>query len=240
MIALLKIEWLRMTRNKKYIFFTAAMPIAFFIVFSSMIKGADKLFVEQFMLSMTTFCLTSFAFFNFPFDIMEDRNNGWNETLQKVPLNKYQVITVKVIKMTIESFICIVLIFLTGYFLKGIQLSLSQWVISGLVLLLGSVIFLSLGLLLTLFSSMQTASLFSNILYLGLAILGGLWFPLNQFPKWVQELGKCTPTYHFRELAVGYIDKGNIPIQSTIILCSYCLVFLLVYVFLSKKRDASL
>lgn len=154
--------------------------------------------------------------------------------------NKYQVITVKVIKMTIESFICIVLIFLTGYFLKGIQLSLSQWVISGLVLLLGSVIFLSLGLLLTLFSSMQTASLFSNILYLGLAILGGLWFPLNQFPKWVQELGKCTPTYHFRELAVGYIDKGNIPIQSTIILCSYCLVFLLVYVFLSKKRDTSL
>lgn len=65
MIALLKIEWLRMTRNKKYIFFTAAMPIAFFIVFSSMIKGADKLFVEQFMLSMTTFCLTSFAFLTF-------------------------------------------------------------------------------------------------------------------------------------------------------------------------------
>lgn len=67
MIALLKIEWLRMTRNKKYIFFTAAMPITFFIVFSSMMKGADKLFVEQFMLSMTTFCLTSFALFNFPF-----------------------------------------------------------------------------------------------------------------------------------------------------------------------------
>lgn len=240
MIALLKIEWLRITRNKKYIFITAAMPIALFLVFSSMIKGENKNFIEEFMLSMTTFCLTSFALFNFPFDIMEDRNNGWNETLKKVPLNKYQIFTVKVVKITIESAVCIILIFLTGYFFKGIHLTLSQWIISGLMLLFGSVIFLSLGLLLTLFKNMQTASVFSNVFYFLLALLGGLWFPLSQFPKWVQRLGKTTPTYHFRELAVGYINNGKIPLQSLIILVTYGLIFFLIYIVLSRKQNKSL
>lgn len=234
MLALLKIEWLRLTRNKKYIFMTAVMPIVLFIVFSSVYEKSNSAFTQNFLMSMTTFCLTSFALYNFPFDIMEDKNNGWDETLQKVPLSKFQVTLVKIIKMTIESALSIILVFLAGHFLKNVNLTLTQWVVSGLLLLFGSTIFLSIGTLLTLFKDMQTASIFSNILYFGLAILGGLWVPINVFPIFLQKIAKFTPTYHFRELAVSYISKGIIPWFSLYILILYGLFFLTIFYVVAK------
>lgn len=234
MLALLKIEWLRMSRNKKYIFITVATPILFFLVFSSMMKFNSKKQEAEFLMSMTTFCLTTFGLFNFPFDIMEDRTNGWDQTLKKVPLTRFQVTIVKIIKMTIESAISIILVFFTGFLVKNVTLSLYQWIVSGILLLCGSTIFLSIGTLLTLFKNMQTASLFSNVLYFGLAILGGLWFPIDQFPEWIRKIGKMTPTYSFRELAVYFIQKGRISITSVIIMLCYGALFILGYWFLSK------
>ncbi|MFL9598862.1 hypothetical protein, partial [Aeromonas veronii] len=73
--------------------------------------------------------------------------------------------------------ISIILVFLVGFLVRGIHLTFIQWLMSGLLLLIGAIVFLSLGTILTNFKDEKTASVFSDILFLALAMLGGLWFP---------------------------------------------------------------
>jgi len=81
-------------------------------------------------------------------------------------------------------------------------------------MLIGSITFLGMGLLLSLIKSEEKLSLLANILYLGLAMLGGLWWPTYLFPEWLQNISKLTPTYYLLDFVNKYIKeiKGlNIP-----------------------------
>ena len=64
MTNLAKIEFLRMGRNKKYLIMSIGMPVFFFLVFTAMIKlpnpEAQDTFMKEYLMSMTTFSLTSF------------------------------------------------------------------------------------------------------------------------------------------------------------------------------------
>ena len=88
----------------------------------------------------------------------------------------------------------------------------------------------------TLFKNEKTASVFANILYLGMSSLGGLWIPTDQFPEWLQPISKAMPTYQVRELAVGYMNTGVIPIQSILILSLYSLFGIALTLIITKKR----
>ena len=45
-----------------------------------------------------------------------------------------------------------------------------------------------------------------NIVYMALAVLGGLWFPLTMFPKWLQPIGKLTPSYQLMQVVSSYLE----------------------------------
>ena len=68
------------------------------------------------------------------------------------------------------------------------------------LLILGSLAFVAIGLVLTLLPSSQLMSVVGNLLYMGLAVMGGLWMPISLFPEWMQAIGKCLPTYQLMEL----------------------------------------
>ena len=154
----------------------------------------------------------------------------------RLPVTDIDVFIVKVIKMIIFFIISIILVFLVGFLVRGIHLTFIQWLMSGLLLLFGAIVFLSLGTILTNFKDEKTASVFSDILFLALAMLGGLWFPTSQFPEWLQMLSKLTPTYHFRELAVGYISNNEIPSKSILIMIIYAIIFISISLIISKNR----
>lgn len=240
MIKLIKIEFIRMSRNKKYLFMSIGMPVAFYLLFTAMIKipneEAQRVFAKEYLMSMTTFSLTSFSIFTLPFEIIEDKKNGWRNILYRFQVKDSYIYLVKIFKMIVLSVISIGLVFLVGFLFRGVHLTFVQWFLSGVFLLLGAIVFLSLGTIITNFKDEKTASVFSNLLFLILAILGGLWFPTNQFPSWLQTISKLTPTYHFRELAVGYINNGTVPFKSISIMTVYAVIFIISSFIISVNR----
>ncbi len=238
---LMKVELLRITRNKKYLLMSIAMPVAFYLIFTAVLKLPNpeyqKIFMKEYLISMTTFSLTSFSIFTFPFEIIEDKKNGWRVLLNRLPIKKFDIYLIKIIKMLLLFILAIFLVFMTGFFVRKVDLTVQQWIISALLLLFGATIFLSLGTILSNFKDEKTVSVFANILFLGLAMLGGLWFPTDQFPGWLQTISQMTPTYHFRELAVGYIENGSVPLTSVLIMIAYGVVFLGISFLISRKRE---
>ncbi len=67
---------------------------------------------------------------------------------------------------------------------------------------------MALGLVLTLLPSSQLMSVVGNLLYMGLAVMGGLWMPISLFPEWMQAIGKCL--YQLMELIKTFLNKGQI------------------------------
>lgn len=83
---------------------------------------------------------------------------------------------------------------------------------------------------------MKKQHLYFPIYYFSFSDVRGLWFPTSQFPEWLQMLSKLTPTYHFRELAVGYISNNEIPSKSILIMIIYAIIFISISLIISKNR----
>ena len=160
--------------------------------------------------------------------------------LTHVNLSFIEIYTVKMVKMIVMYVAAIISVFLVGKVVRGVELTLTQWVVSGFVLLLGGILFLGIGAILSFFKNEKTASIFANIMYLGMSALGGLWFPTDQFPEWLQPISKLMPTFQFRELAVGYINHGKVPVASFGILAGYSLFFLLLASIINKKQKVDI
>ena len=66
--------------------------------------------------------------------------------------------------------------------MKDVTMPVKEWVITSATIVLGSLMFLILGMAISLINSEQAISAVSNLLYFGLAIVGGLWVPVKLFP----------------------------------------------------------
>jgi ABC-2 type transport system permease protein len=66
------------------------------------------------------------------------------------------------------------------------------------------------------------------MVYLPMAFLSGLWFPLQVMPKFLQQLAPLWPSYHLNALAlsaVGLSDASRLP--HVLVLAGFTLGFLL-------------
>ena len=84
--------------------------------------------------------------------------------------------------------------------------------------------------------SSQTLSVVANIFYMGMAVLGGLWMPVQSFPDIMQKMAKLTPTYHLNNLIISYFDK-DFSSQSLLILLAYAMIVLVIALAVGKKLE---
>lgn len=238
--AMMTYELMDVTKRKSIFIFSIFLPVIFFIIFSSMTQLPDeemqKFFVRDYMLSMTTFSLTSFALFTFPVEMINDKKEGWSRALFRTPLQPFIYYVCKIIKIMMMYMIAIAVVFFVGRFYKGVEMSFMEWIGCYTALLFGGFIFLTFGLLLAQFKDTQKMSVLANVLYLGLAMLGGLWFPVMTFPDWLKPIAYATPTYHFKNIAAGLFSV-HYPYHSIGIMLLYGAVFVILAMWIRKRTE---
>lgn len=243
MKALLKVEWLQAWRNWTIFIMAIGMPVGFFIFYSGMDMYANpaqqKAFVQSYMLTMTSFSMSSFGFFTFPFMLAEDRTSHWLSYLEhsKLPIWKYYLS--KMFRVLVYFLCSITVTFLVGGFYRGVSLSVSGWLGSLLLLLLTGLLFLAFGLLISQIASQQVMSIVANITFLALAIIGGSWMPIETFPKWVQAISKWTPVYHVNQTVVTFAAKGILKWQSLLITLAYAIIIAGLALIIKQKQEVT-
>ena len=134
--------------------------------------------------------------------------------------------------------VAIIVTFCVGAFVRDVKMPLSHWLGSGALLLLSSLVFLSFGLLLVQIKSQQIMSIVGNIVFLGLAIIGGSWMPVTMFPKWVQHISEWTPIYHINQLVVNFAKKGEFSWKSLIFILVYATIATGLALFIKSYRES--
>ncbi|KGR73251.1 ABC transporter permease [Streptococcus phocae subsp. salmonis] len=238
--ALVTLEYHQAKRRLSSFLTGIGMPVGFFLLFSSLWSGdvpkAElSLLLKQSLFSMTAFSCISFAFFTLPISIQEDRTSQFTKMLAQSPIHQWQYYTAKILRIA-TCFICsIVVVFGSGYLFRGISMPVLDWIVTGGLLFLGGICFLPLGIVLSALPSSETLSVISNVLYLGLALLGGLWMPTESFPEQMQIISKLTPTYHYKQLVVSYVNH-QFSWKSVAILGFYAIVLSVTSAVLTKKQ----
>lgn len=236
----LLIEIKLMLRYKTRLALSILLPLAFYLLFTSIIDVPQQEkaeFNKMYMYSMTTFSLTSFCLFSFPLEIIDERKRGWYKNLIRTPLKTSYYITVKILKVMIQFAIAIIIIFTVAALFKNVHMPYLEWIVSGLLLWIGASLFLTMGSLLSQLNDLQKASGIGNILYIVLAVMGGLWMPIDQFPVWMRSISDVMPTYHLKRLAIEGSENLLATTTSLSILMLYSMVFLCITLYIHKRRD---
>ena len=224
MKALGVVEWHLTSRQAIYYLLSIGMPTAFYLFFSGMYQdtpGAPAHFMRDYLLSMTAFSMMSTAIFSFPTVLETDRLNNWQKVLHHTPVSMVEYYLIKVVGL-----------FTVGHVVRHVNMSLQDWVLAAFILILGSLAFVAIGLVLTLLPSSQLMSVVGNLLYMGLAVMGGLWMPISLFPEWMQAIGKCLPTYQLMELIKTFLNKGQVNVFASAYLTLFTpVLFALVIVY---------
>ena len=241
-IALNKIEFLLTKRQLVYYLLSVGMPTAFYLFFSGMYQDTPDgpaNFMRDYLISMTAFSMMSTAIFSFPVVLHTDKINNWQKTLRHTPVNMVEYYLSKITSMIVDYLVSILVVFSVGHLVRGVEMPLGSWVGAAFLLIVGSVAFVALGLTLTLLPSSQLMSVVGNLLYFGLAVLGGLWMPVSLFPDWMQAIGKRLPSYQLMELIKTFLNEGGINLSATVYLLVFSAVLFGLTIYLQGHKENS-
>jgi ABC-2 type transport system permease protein len=169
--------------------------------------------------------------------VAEDRAIGWLRQLRVTPMTPRQVVMGRALTGSVTVLPAIVAVLVAGGLVNGVRLAAWQWAAIALLLWLGSIPFTLLGLGNGYRLTAQTTGVANMICSMGLAVLGGLWFPVSLFPGWLRSLSAYTPTYRIAQLGTS-VGDGHAPAVGAILVLTAWLLAFGSYAVLSYRQTA--
>ncbi|WP_342540605.1 ABC transporter permease [Heyndrickxia sp. FSL K6-6286] len=236
-----KAEILRVLRNPYFVFWSLLMPIVFYFIFTKVVNtGAPdaEAWHAHYLMSMTAFSVMGSSIMTLGIRIVQEKSQGWSTFMRLTPLPDSVYFFGQMIGQTVIHILSICVIFIAGAIINGVSLTLFEWVMSGLWILVGSIPFLAFGTIIGSMNKVETASGISNVLYMVLAVSGGMWMPMEIMPKMMQAIGKWLPSYNYGNGA-WQIVQGNLPEwKNILVLFCYFVAFMLLSKYIRRKQEA--
>lgn len=196
----------RTLRNPAYIMFTLGFPLAFYLLFTSLYGGQASPpgfnFNAWYMASMAAYGALGAALNANGTRLAMERGGGWARQLRVTPLTPQAYVLAKATMALAVAGPALGLVTLAGIALHHVQLTPSGWVGYALGMWLGVTPFATLGVLIGYIFDSQSANGGALVIYFGLSILGGLWFPPQIMPRLMRHIAYVLPSYHY--VALGW------------------------------------
>lgn len=238
MTSLMKVELILMKRQAAYYLLSIGLPSVFYLIFSGVMSSDTPTSVLRlYLFSMTVFSIMSSAFFSIPSSLQSDKTNNWQKMIQHSPVSMVEYYISKLFSALLTFLLSIVVVFSVGHFVRGVSLPTMDWLIIALIILFGSLVFIAMGVLVSLLPSAQLMSVVGNIAYMALAVLGGLWFPLTMFPAWLRSIGKLMPSYQLMQVVSSYLEHREFNAIAALIVLVYTVGVSLVVLQLKKRIE---
>ncbi|MEO2076888.1 MAG: ABC transporter permease [Bacillus sp. (in: firmicutes)] len=236
-----KIEIIRVLRNRYFVFWSLVMPIVFYYIFTNLVNSDVPNKAEwqaHYLMSMTVFSVMGSSMMTLGIRMVQERSQGWSTFIRITPLSDTVYFAAQMIGQSVIHLLSITIIFIAGALINHVSLTAMEWVMSGIWILLGSLPFLAIGTLIGMMKKVETAAGISNVIYMVLAVAGGLWMPLEVMPKLMKSIAQWLPSYNFGNGA-WEIVRGNMPDwKNILILVAYLAVFMLLSKYIRRKQEA--
>jgi ABC-2 type transport system permease protein len=196
-VAHARAELLELLRLFSFSVPTLLFPALFFLVF--VVPRSPRL-DTLLMASYAAWAVLGVAFFQFGVGIATDRVSPWQVYLRTLPVSVATRFAAKLLAASAFALASAGVVIVLALALTSASLGATQWLRLVLALVVGSVPFGLLGLALGYWLNPKGALPVANILFLGLAFLGGFWAGVEALPEAVEALGPFVPTRQWGEI----------------------------------------
>ena len=201
---LLRIELLRVLRNRRTMIFTLVMPAVFYLIFGVSQSYADQ---DAGRGNVAAYIMISMAAYGAMIAstgggamVATERAQGWSRQLRLTPLSPVVYVFVKLLTAMMLGALAVLVVFVLGIFTKAQMDTVGIWVATALIAWAGSLVFAAFGLFMGYLLPSENVM---QIIGPGLAILafaGGLFVPLEDGST-LQKIAQFTPMYGISSLA---------------------------------------
>lgn len=208
------LELTRQLRNARSLIFTFAIPVLMLLIFGGAYGSQYDTIAHLPWIIVTTVQMGGYgammAALAQAFTIVNERSVGWNRQLRITPLSGTGYLVSKVAATLVVGLLSLLVVIAVAISALHAQLSVAGWVMAALGLWLGVIPFALLAILIAQFAKPQFAQPLFMVTFLGIAILGGLWIPLDIMPHWVSNIAQIVPSYWLNRLGqMGAGMNGN-------------------------------
>ncbi len=205
------LETLRQLRNARSLVFTFALPVVMLLIFGGAYGAETDTTTRLPWIVVTTVQMAGYggmmAALGQAFTIVAERALGWNRQLRVTPLSAAGYLASKVGAALAVSAIAIIIVVAVAVLVLHARLEPTHWLLAGVGLELGIIPFALLAILVGQFARLQFAQPLFMVVFFGLAILGGLWVPLQILPQWMTSVAYAVPSYWLNRL--GQMGAGG-------------------------------
>ncbi len=220
-LALAKIEIARLRRNRRYMMFTLALPIVLYLLVAKQVQHVTAYGVAYkayYMVAMASFGAFSGALTGNAQRISQERKDGWIRQLRLTPLPPQSYVLAKVIASLAVSIPSIVIVFALGRYYGGVELAGWKWLVIGVAVWLGTLIFSALAVAIGYRFMPDTVQPMTMFVYLIMTFLGGVWFALNGT---LQDIGQALPTYQIIRIGTDVIATGTVSVTAIAVILAW-------------------
>jgi ABC-2 type transport system permease protein len=229
-------EVMRYLRLPGFLLPTMLFPSVFYLMFGIFLAQHNSPDASRYLLaSYGTFGVMGPGLFGFGVSLAIDREQGLLTLKRALPMPPGAYLVGKMcMALIMASFITVIMLCL-AIFGAHVQLSAANIAAFFVTEVLGVLTFCSLGLLIGTLVKGQSATGLVNLIYLPMAFLSGLWFPLSIMPGFLQGIAPLWPAYHLDQLALSAIGMGK---GGELIHVIALVGFTAVFLFLAGRRLA--
>jgi ABC-2 type transport system permease protein len=196
-------ELTRTRRMPEFAVPTLALPVLFYSLFGIALARPGSGNAGYLLATYGVFAALGPSMFGFGAGVGHEREQGILALKQVSPLPSLAYLVAKLANAFVFTLIVVLALYALAAFGGGVALPRTAWLTLFAVHLASVVPFGLLGLGIGLTLRAGGAMAVTNLLFLGLAVFGGLWMPMTVFPAWMQAFANALPSYHLGALALA-------------------------------------
>ncbi|WP_205859125.1 ABC transporter permease [Pleionea sediminis] len=198
-------EILKTFRMPAFVIPSLIFPVMFYVFFGVLFNqsGADGNMSHYLIATYGVFGIMGPALFSFGVGVAVEKDQGWFAVKRCSPMPISAYFISRILTSMIFGLIIVLELFIIGAVFGDVVLTRSQWILTLVSLLLGTLPFCVLGLWIGLTIKGQAAPAIVNLIYLPMAFLSGLWIPLGVFPEFMQNVAWIFPAFHLSQMVLS-------------------------------------
>ncbi len=216
-------EILRYLRSPGFLLPTLLFPTVFYLMFGVLLGRGSGEQARYMLAAYSTFGVMAPGLFGFGVSLALERDGGLLTLKRALPMPPAAYLIGKMAMAMLVAAAIAALLLALALFVAHVPLTAAQVSRLFVLQIAGVVPFCALGLLLGTLIKGQGAPAFVNMIYLPMAFLSGLWFPLSIMPKFLQQIAGMWPSYHLNQLAlsaIGMQSRGSGAVHAAV-LCAF-------------------
>jgi ABC-2 type transport system permease protein len=238
------LESLRQLRNVRSLAFTFVIPLVMLLIFGSLYGSSGQQEQRSGLpwLIVTTVQMASYggmlAALSQAFAITTERSIGWNRQLRITPLSGVGYLVSKVAAALLVALCTIIALCAVSIVVLGARMDPLHWFTAILGIWIGVIPFALIAVALGQYARPSFAQPLFTVVFLGMAILGGLWIPLEVMPTWVISIAQVVPSYWLNKLGQIGADGAGDAMLPVVVLAAWTIA-LSALITWRYRRDAA-